>query len=111
MESERVYIVTGAAGHLGSTIIRQLAKKHCNIIGLLYYGQKEAVSAPGIAYVHGDVTDTASLCLKQTAFHCLLALYLKKQRSFFPPGRRHRSELFHTSFTGNDPRYGRLASG
>lgn len=48
------YIITGAAGHLGSTLIRILENRDCEVRGLLLPGEK----APGrknTVYVHGDV--------------------------------------------------------
>lgn len=49
------YLVTGAAGHLGSTILRQLAARGCTVRGLLRPGEAPRVSAAGITYVTGDV--------------------------------------------------------
>lgn len=57
---KRLYIVTGANGHLGSTIIRMLKRKHADIRGLIL-PQEEAEDAPCVRYIHGDVRDKASL--------------------------------------------------
>ncbi len=57
----RRYIVTGAAGHLGSTIMRQLADAGQDATGLLLPGEKEKVSSPLLRYFEGDVCDIDSL--------------------------------------------------
>lgn len=49
------YIVTGAGGHLGSTILRLLKNKKIEVIGLLYNEEKPAIDSPNIRYVSGDV--------------------------------------------------------
>lgn len=56
-----LYIVTGAAGHLGSTILRALSGRDCAARGLLLPGQSPAVAAPNITYIHGDILDAGSL--------------------------------------------------
>lgn len=55
------YIVTGAGGHLGSTILRELAKRDVETRALLYGDRKPAVDSEKIRYFHGDVTDKESL--------------------------------------------------
>ena len=56
----RVYIITGANGHLGNTLIRILRKTEVEIRGLLlpteYRKERE-----NIHYFHGDVRDTDTL--------------------------------------------------
>ncbi len=54
------YIVTGAAGHLGSTVIRLLQNTDSEVYGLLLPEEKPVIKAPNIHYVHGDV------CRKET---------------------------------------------
>lgn len=49
-----LYLVTGADGHLGSTIIRLLRKQNRTVRGLLIPG-KTAPDIPGVRYFHGDV--------------------------------------------------------
>lgn len=49
------YIVTGAAGHLGSTIIRLLQGLDLEVFGLLRREETPVVEAENIHYVHGDV--------------------------------------------------------
>lgn len=56
-----LYIVTGAAGHLGSVLIRQLAAARRQVRGLILPGQRPLFEAPGVAYYQGDVTEAASL--------------------------------------------------
>ncbi len=57
---DRFYIVTGAAGHLGGTIIRMLAEKGQAVRGLLLPGET-GVSYPNVEYITGDVRDKTSL--------------------------------------------------
>lgn len=58
------YIVTGAAGHLGSTVIRELSASGCEICGLLQPGGTPKVTGPNISYREGDICDIESLrCL------------------------------------------------
>lgn len=54
------YIVTGAAGHLESTVIRLLQNTDSEVYGLLLPEEKPVIKAPNIHYVHGDV------CRKET---------------------------------------------
>ena len=54
-------IVTGAAGHLGSTILRQLAGSDWDVRALLFFGETPKVEAENIHYYHGDVTDRSTL--------------------------------------------------
>ena len=56
----KLYIITGASGHLGSTIIRRLYSEDCLIRGLIMPGEKEEF--PGrVSYFRGDVTVPDSL--------------------------------------------------
>ena len=55
-----LYLVTGADGHLGSTIIRLLRKQNRTVRGLLIPG-KNAPDIPGVRYFHGDVRDLESM--------------------------------------------------
>ena len=38
---KKMYIVTGADGHLGNTIVRMLANENCQVRGLILPGQEE----------------------------------------------------------------------
>lgn len=55
-----IYIVTGANGHLGGAIIRQLAGRDAEIRGLILPGETGAC-LDRVQYYHGDVRDTDSL--------------------------------------------------
>ena len=55
------FVVTGAAGHLGSTILRELAAEGAKVRGLVLPGEVPKVEAAGISYATGDVRDLASL--------------------------------------------------
>ena len=65
---KNIYIITGANGHLGSTIIRTL-KQHgspdacgCEIRGLILPGEKPPFKeTPSIHWYYGDVTDISTL--------------------------------------------------
>ncbi len=57
---KRLYIITGANGHLASTIIRYLKDTDCEIRGLILpseHGQDDEI----LSFFKGDVTDIASL--------------------------------------------------
>lgn len=68
---KQLFIITGAAGHLGSTIIRLLQLKYryqgCEIRGLVLPSEKDSVSdspsgsAVSVKYYVGDVTDADTL--------------------------------------------------
>lgn len=55
-----VYIVTGANGHLGNTIVRQLKKRGEEVRGLIL-PTETAENQPGVTYYKGDVRDPAGL--------------------------------------------------
>lgn len=56
----RLYIVTGAKGHLGNTIVRMLREEGRQVRGLILPCE-EAEAMHGVAYVRGDVRDKKSL--------------------------------------------------
>lgn len=55
-----VYLVTGANGHLGGTLLRQLSRRGAWVRGLLLPGES-AQPLPGVTYYHGDVCQRDSL--------------------------------------------------
>ena len=56
---KQVYVVTGAAGHLGSTVVRILLERGESVRGLLLPGEQPAVS--GAEYICGNVLEPESL--------------------------------------------------
>ena len=57
---KRIYIITGAAGHLASTIIKYLRNTKCLIRGLILPSESGEDDSQ-ITYYRGDVTDIESL--------------------------------------------------
>lgn len=57
---KKLYVITGADGHLGSTIVRRLLEKGERVRGLILPGQRP-MFPDRAEYVFGDVTDPASL--------------------------------------------------
>lgn len=57
---KKLYAVTGAAGHLGNTLVRMLAAKGEEVRGLLLPGE-QAEAYPTVTYLTGDVRDRDSL--------------------------------------------------
>lgn len=57
---DKLYIVTGACGHLGSALVRLLAERAQAVRCLKLPGER-GIAAPGVTYVEGDVTDIESL--------------------------------------------------
>lgn len=56
----KLYIITGAKGHLASTIIKYLRERNCDIRGLILPCE-EVKSDERVTYYKGDVTDMSSL--------------------------------------------------
>lgn len=54
------YVITGAAGHLGSTIVRILLEQGAKVRGLLMPNEQPIVL--GAEYIHGDILEPDSLC-------------------------------------------------
>lgn len=57
---KRIYLVTGANGHLGTALIRLLEKQGSTVRGLILPGEK-AEDTQSVRYYHGDVRDRESL--------------------------------------------------
>lgn len=57
---KQVYLITGANGHLGSTLVRALLRQGREVRGLILPGG-EMPTAPGLTWFQGDVRDTDSL--------------------------------------------------
>ena len=57
---KKIYIVTGANGHLGNTLIRLLRKQEADIRGLILAGE-EIEDDGRVRYIKGDVRDIESL--------------------------------------------------
>lgn len=57
---DRVYIITGANGHLGNTIVRQLRRQGKTMRGLILPGES-GQDDERMTYIRGDVRDTVSL--------------------------------------------------
>ncbi len=55
------YIVTGAAGHVGGTILRLLRERGDETTGLLLPSEHPVVEGDNISYVHGDVRQIDTL--------------------------------------------------
>ncbi len=55
------YIITGAAGHLGSTILRRLQNTDCRVTALILPQEQPVVSGENIRYVRGDVCKPETL--------------------------------------------------
>lgn len=55
------YLVTGAGGHLGSALLRELVKTDCVVHALLQAGESEPFAHPRVRYFVGDVRDPDSL--------------------------------------------------
>ena len=56
------YLITGAAGHLGNTIVRMLVERGEAVRGLVLPDEKDEVYLPkGMEICHGNVLDAASL--------------------------------------------------
>ena len=62
MENNELYIVTGAAGNLGSAIVRTLVNKGKKVRAFVLHGEKAAAFLPPEAEViEGDITDLSTL--------------------------------------------------
>lgn len=60
--NKEVYIVTGAYGHLGSTIVKELSRRGCAVRGLIIPGElPDEPEHMHMETVTGDIRDSASL--------------------------------------------------
>lgn len=57
---KQIYIITGANGHLGSTIIRYLSREGCLVRGLLLPSENHE-DFGNVTYYEGDITDLESM--------------------------------------------------
>ena len=57
---KRIYIITGANGHLGSTLVRMLEKQDCLVRGLIL-PQEHATDHGNVTYYKGDVRKRETL--------------------------------------------------
>lgn len=57
---KKLFIITGANGHLGGTIVRMLSRKQIQVRGLVF-GEKKEEDTENIHYYNGDVRDIDSL--------------------------------------------------
>lgn len=57
---KQIYIITGANGHLGSTIIRYLSREDCLVRGLLLPSENHG-DFGNVRYYKGDITDLESM--------------------------------------------------
>lgn len=73
---KKLYIVTGAAGHLGSTIIRYLSRLDCLVRGLILPSEK-ASDGGNITYYRGDVTklDTLEPIFSRTGGYSVIVIH------------------------------------
>ena len=55
-----IYIITGAKGHLGGTLVRMLQRSNCEIRGLVLPGET-AENQGNVTYYHGDVRQADTL--------------------------------------------------
>ena len=78
---EELYIVTGATGHLGGTIVRLLRAQGAEVRGLLLPGEQPP-QGDGVAYYPGDVRD--EMCIRDRG---KVGLVIKGQ------GERHAASL------------------
>ena len=57
---KKIYVVTGANGHLGGTLVRMLSKRGETVRGLVLPGENP-VPLPHVRYMRGDVRDADSM--------------------------------------------------
>ncbi len=72
---EKIYLVTGAAGHLGRNVVQKLTNMGAHVRILVLPGEKNIPQGENIEVFEGDVTDVSSLdkffdCKNATVIHC-----------------------------------------
>lgn len=55
------YVITGAAGHLGSAILRTLKNEACEVYALILPSEQAVIESENIHYIHGDVCKPETL--------------------------------------------------
>ena len=58
---DKIYLVTGAAGHLGNTIVRKLLEKNEKVRALVLTGDKFPIEDSNVELFYGDVRNKESL--------------------------------------------------
>lgn len=58
---DTLYVITGAAGHLGGTLVRMLHAAGARVRGLILPGEPAGQKGANIEYITGDVRDADSL--------------------------------------------------
>jgi dihydroflavonol-4-reductase len=56
-----IYIVTGALGHVGRTVVRQLGEKGCRTRGFALLSERDMADKPPIDMFYGDVREKSSM--------------------------------------------------
>ena len=59
--NQKLYLITGANGHLGNTIIRLLQQENCQIRGLILPNETPSNQFDNTTYFHGDVSKKETL--------------------------------------------------
>ena len=59
---EKIYLITGAAGHLGTALINELKDTPCKIRALCLVGEKHIPQGENVEIYYGDVCDKDTLC-------------------------------------------------
>ncbi len=96
----RVYIVTGANGHLGSTIVRMLIERGETVRGLLL--PKEPFrETSGVEYIRGDVREATSL---EPLFHdtCDVEVVLIHTAAIISIADKQTDDLFRVNVLGTE---------
>lgn len=95
---EKLYLLTGATGHLGLTLTRKILARGGAVRALVLPGEEHLVP-PGVEVVTGDVTDPASLVpfFRTEGFHPVTLLHCAAIISI---ASRESPALWRTNVTG-----------